>query len=256
MRRRMQVLFLAVLFAAGSTAGGGTVVPDSSILPAQLEKSVSSKNAKPGEVITARIMQAVPLLGDAEIPAGSKMIGKVTAVQSASGKDGGSISFRFDTLRLAHENIQITVRLRAIASDAEVRQAQLPRNPDPSIPENAWTTVQIGGDVVYRGGGPVRNRSGVVGKPVLNGVLVRLDSNPGRGCRHDGTGERAQAMWLFSSDACGAYGMPRVTIAPVDPSATAGTAVEITLRAADGNVNLRNGTGLLLRVSAPENAGP
>ena len=256
MRHARTTRTLGLLLLVASATFGTTLVPDSSILPARLETSISSKNAKVGELIRARIMQAVPLLGDATTPAGSILTGKVTAVQAANGGEGGSLAFRLDTLHVAHENVLLTLRLRAIASDQEVRQAQLPKNSDPTASSNSWTTVQIGGDVVYRGGGPVRSRSGVVGKPVEGGVLVRLDSNPARGCRDDGTGERAQALWLFSSDACGTYGLPDVTIVPADHNAPADATGEITLKSAKGNLVLRSGSGLLLRVVNPGFPGP
>jgi hypothetical protein len=251
MLRALQFGFLITLLLTASATRGGTAVPDSSIIPAQLQTSISSKNTKVGQLITARVMQDVPLPGDAKIAAGATLLGKVISVRPGLGTDGGSISFRFDTLRVAHENVLLTLRLRAIASDQEVRQAQLPRNSDPTASSNSWTTVQIGGDVVYRGGGPVRSRSGVVGKPVEGGVLVRLDPNPARGCRNDGTGERAQALWLFSSDACGTYGLPEVTIGPADHNAPGDATGEIELKSAKGNVVLKSGCGLLLRVVNP-----
>lgn len=242
---------IALLFAAAAVCAA-TVVPDSTVLPVGLETSISSRKSKPGQVITARVMQEVPLLGDAKIPAGAKLSGEVTATQPASGSDGGSISFRFDTLRLAHETVQLTVQLRAIASMLDVRQAQTPRSFDSTAGENAWTTVQIGGDVVYRGGGKVRNRSGVVGKPVENGVIARLDSNSGRGCRNDGAGERPQALWIFSTDACGTYGLQDVTIVRADRDEPDNAKIgEITLRSTKGDFEVRNGAGLLLRVDAP-----
>jgi hypothetical protein len=250
----LRLLRLGTLFAlllAAIAARADTVVPDSTIIPVRLNSTLSSRSAKPGQLVTARVMQDVPLPDNAKIPAGATLAGKVTSVQRASAGDGGVISLVFDTLRIPHENIRLTVHLRAIASMLEVRQAELPRNSDPTAAENTWTTVQIGGDVVYRGGGPVRNRSGVVGRPVDGGVLVRLDSNPGRGCRHDSTGERAQALWLFSSDACGVYGLPNLIVAGQSSGAPVSTVGEITLHSAQGDVNVRNGSGLLLRVDAP-----
>ncbi len=244
-------LALFLTFGLAGAAFAATLVPDASILPARLEMTLSSKDSKPGEVITARIMQSVPLPGDSRIPAGSKLTGQVMSIQPASADSGGSITFRFDTLHLDRETVHLTLRLRAAASYLDVRQAQLPRNADQTGSESSWTTVQIGGDVVYRGGGGVRNRSGVTGKPVEGGVLVRLDSNPGRGCRNDGTGERAQAMWLFSSDACGAYGLPDVTIVQPVRNSTAAANGEITLKSKKGNVTLHNGSGLLLRADNP-----
>lgn len=248
--RKNLISFGVFLFAAGIVFAA-TLIPDSSILPARLEMTLSSKDSKVGEVVTARVMQNVPLPGTFKLPAGSKLTGQVLSVQPASESTGGSITFRLDTLHISHEAVRLTLRLRAVASYLEVRQAELPRNGDQSGPQTAWTTVQIGGDTVYRGGGSVRSRSEVTGKPVEGGVLVRLEQNPGRGCRNDGTGERAQAMWLFSSDACGAYGLPDVTIVQPVKNSTGAANGELTLKSSKGNVTLHEGSGLLLRVDNP-----
>jgi hypothetical protein len=240
---------IVLLFAAAICHA--TVVPDSTVLPARLDTDISSRKTKPGQVITARVMQDVPLPGDAKIPAGSKLAGEVTAVQPASGSDGGTISFRFDTLRLPNGTVRLTLHLRAIASMWEVSHAQMPRSFDPTLNENSWTTVQIGGDIVNRTGGSVRNRSGIVGKPVVNGVLARLDPNPGRGCRGDGTGERPQALWLFSTDACGTYDLQDLTIARADHNPPDSATAEITLHSTKGDVDVKRGGGLLLRVYGP-----
>jgi len=247
---------LAVVTLSAGAIFAGTFVPDSSILPAELKTPLSSKNGKAGQVITARIMQDVPLLGDAKIPMGSMLSGRVTKVQPAAGGDGGSISFRFDTLQIGQENVHLTVRLRALASFVEVRQAQLPTGNDPANPEDTWNTVQVGGEVVYRGSGVVRSRTaGVVGRYVRGGgVLGNLDSNPGRGCVHDGTGERAQALWVFSSDACGVYGLDNVTIARSDTKAPTDPG-EITVQSSKKDVTVNGGSGLMFRVYAPS-AGP
>ena len=243
------VAVVALLFTAGVCHA--TVVPDSTVLPARLETDISSRKAKPGQVITARVMQDVPLPGDAKIPAGSMLAGEITAVQPASESCGGTISFRFDTLRISKETVRLTLHLRAIASMWEVSHAQMPRSFDPTLSENSWTTIQIGGDIVNRTSGSVRNRSGIVGKPVVNGVLVRLDPNPGRGCRGDGTGERPQALWLFSTDACGTYDLQDLTIARPDHNSPASATEEITLHSTKGDVDVRTGGGLLLLVYAP-----
>ena len=100
--------------------------------------------------------------------------------------------------------------------------------------------------MVYRGGGPVVNGFGEVGKPVPNGVLVHVSSQPGSKCRGEIDGnDRLQALWVFSSDACGIYDMPDVTIIHAGRTSPLG---EFTLLSGKGNLNIRAGSGILLRV--------
>ena len=187
MIRAPKLAMLAVLFLVSTAASAATEIPDGTVLPVRLNKTLSSKNAKPGELIRARLMQDVPLPSFGRIKAGAMLFGKITSVEPASDDNGGSISFRFDTLKLGHETVRLDVYVRAVASYLEVDHAQLPlAGAEAGTPESTWTTVQIGGDVVRRGGGHVENRAGRVGEPVENGVLGRLDPNPGRGCRGDG----------------------------------------------------------------------
>jgi len=52
-----------------------------------------------------------------------------------------------------------------------------------------------------------------MGKTLYNGVLVRVRAQPGRTlARPLDDDDRLQALWLFSSDACGVYGTPGVSI--------------------------------------------
>ena len=117
-----------------------------------------------------------------------------------------------------------------------------------------WTTVQIGGDTVYRGGGPVESTLGIMGRPVPDGVLVRLASNPERGCRGAIGGDNAlQALWVFSADACGAYSLPNLKIRHAGRTNPFG---EIVLESKSGELKIGAGAGLLLRVNgAPAATG-
>jgi hypothetical protein len=240
---------LIALLVSAASLSAQIAIRDGTVLPARLNSTLSSKNSKPGRIITARIMQDVPLPRGAKIPQGATVIGRITTVTPASSGNGASVSLRFDTLKIAHQQIPITTNLRAIASFVEVEEAQIPLNgADRGTPENAYTTVQIGGEAVYRGGGPVEGRFGKVGRPVDSGVLVHLNANPDGGCRGDiGENPSPQALWLFSSNACGAYGLRHVIVANAGRSDAAG---EIILRASKGDVNIRSGAGLLLRVDA------
>jgi len=129
-----------------------------------------------------------------------------------------------------------------------VEQAQLPETgPDRGTSENAWTTDQNGGEVVYRGGGPVANGLVSVGKPTTNGVLVHVSGKPGTKCRGEIEGnDRLQALWVFSSDACGVYDLPDLAIVHAGRTNPIG---EITLASDKGEVNVRAGGGMLLRVN-------
>jgi hypothetical protein len=251
MKLSLASVFLMALLIASTAVHASTLIPEGTVLPVRLNSTLSSKSATPGQVVTARIMQDVPLPNGAKIPRGSTLAGRVTRVKPASKAASGRITVRFEALRVRHEKIPLTVHLRAIASFMEVEDAQDPlMGADRGTAEEDWTTIQIGGQVVYRGGGHVEGWMGRVGEPVYDGVLGQLDSNPDGGCRAGGADDRAQALWLFSSDACGTYGLPGLIIVHGGRDAPAG---EITFGSSKGDVTVRSGSGLLLRVNADVN---
>ncbi len=221
--------------------------PAGTILPLRLDSSLSSKKSKPGQVVTASLMQDVPLASGGKIRAGSKAVGRVLDVVKAGNGSGAKLSLQFTTLEVSKRRMAITTNLRALASMMEVNEAQLPEaGPDRGTSANSWTTEQIGGDVVYRGGGPVANGLRVVGTPTADGVLVKIASKPGTKCRGDlGGNDHLQALWVFSADACGTYGFSDLTVIHAGRSNPIG---QITLASERGNVDIRSGSGFLLRV--------
>jgi len=79
-------------------------------------------------------------------------------------------------------------------------------------------------------------------------VLVRLSAKPGTKCRGNiGDNDRPQALWLFSSDACGTYGFSDLAILHAGRSDPLG---EIMLASEHGDLNIRGGSGMLLRVDS------
>jgi len=251
--RNAAFLGLIGFLALAAALRADNSIPAGTILPVSLNSTLSSAKCKPGQVITARIMQDVPLPDGRTIRAGATVIGHITSVTAASA-GSARISFRFDTLKTSHQRIPIATHLRAIASLMEVEQAQIPiTGPDRGTPESAWTTLQIGGDAVYRGGGPVEGELGIVGEPVPGGVLGRLITNPERGCRGAIDGNDApQALWLFSSDACGIYSLPHLKIAHAGRTNPVG---ETILESTKGEVKVHSGAGMLLRVNSAGPAG-
>ncbi len=242
-----------LILSAGLSAQDA--IPTGTILPVQLNSSLRSDKARPGEFISARVMQDVPLPAASRIRAGARVSGHVVAVRRASNAGGAEISLRFDTLAMGTQRIPVMTNLRALATMMDVSEAQIPESgPDHGTSEYSWTTDQIGGEVDYRGGGVIVHDSEVVGHSVPNGVLVRVSSKPGTKCRGavDGN-DRPQALWVFSSDACGLYDFPDVTLVHAGRTPPLG---EITLQLNKGNVTIRAGSGMLLRVSGIGAATP
>jgi hypothetical protein len=193
-------------------------------------------------------MQEVPLPNRESIPEGAKLHGTIVAVERAGNSSGGKITIRFDTLESRHRVIPIVVSLRALAGFMEIQFAQTPEfTPGFGTPYVWANTRQIGGDEVYGVGGPVTNqRAERVGKGVFGGVLVHVRSQPESLCRGALDSEdRLQALWVFSSDACGVYGIPGVKIAHAGRTEPVG---EITLLADQQDLLVRGASGMLLRV--------
>ena len=233
---------------AGSGNQESFQVPAGTVLPVRLNHGFSSKTARAGQAITGRIMQDVPLPNNGKIPEGAKVLGTIVSVVPAQNSGNSKISFRFDALQIHHRRISIVTNLRALAGFMEVQYAQTPEtSPGFGTPIPWVTTSQIGGDEVYGVGGPVTDQSSTtVGKAVFGGVLVHVRAQPGSKCRGALDAEdRLQALWVFSSDACGLYGMAGVTLVHAGRTEPAG---EVILAADGRDVLVRGASGMLLRV--------
>jgi len=198
-------------------------------------------------------MQDVPLPAGARIKAGSKVFGRVLAITPASAGVPPSISLQFDRLAIAGQTISIATNLRAIAGFVRIEEAQIPTTSGGEGEVYRWLpTAQIGGDVVYGANAPVgsaENAEDIVGRSVDGGVLVEVRAKPGTACRGSVAGNDApQALWVFSADACGVYGINHLVIAHAGRTAPAGV---IVLASNAGKLKIPGGTGMLLRVNAP-----
>jgi hypothetical protein len=159
------------------------------------------------------------------------------------------VTLKFDQLEDHKEAVPIVTYLRALASRRALQSAQLAHSGADIGTPNGWAdTVQIGGDVRFGDGGAVRNRAKEqVGKGVPGGVLAHVSANPALGCDGPMESDDLQALWVFSSDACGVYDLKGIKIAHTGKSSPAG---EITLHFEKDDAKLEAGTGILLRVAS------
>jgi hypothetical protein len=238
------LLISILLFSIASYAESQINIPPGTVFPLQLNSTVKSNRARAGERITGEIMQDVPLPDGSRIRRGAKVVGHVTAAQPSSAAKKGEISLRFDMVIEKNQRVPVITHLRAMASLMAVSEAQVPESgPDRGTPSYIWTTDLIGGQINYHGGGLITHGNEVVGHSTPYGVLVRAGAIPGTRCRSDG--HRLQAFWVFSSYACGIYDYGDLVLVHAGPTEPLG---DITIQAAKGNVNLRSGSGMLLRV--------
>jgi len=237
------ILFATVILLATSLPGQESI-PAETILPIQLNSTINSSKIHAGQAIGARLMQNVPLPGGSRIRAGAQVLGKIEAVR-ADAHGNATVSMRFDTLAVGKHRIPVSTNLRAMATMMDVQDAQVPAaGPDRGTSDFYWVTEQIGGEAVYHGGGPVTRGSSVVGKSVVDGVLVH-PSAAGRCADEKNSDDRLQAFWIFASSACGLYDFPDLRLVHAGRSEPQG---EITIASVEGPVKIPGGSGLLLLI--------
>jgi hypothetical protein len=227
-------------------------IPRGTILPVVLRTSLELDRCKPGGLLRGQIAQEVPLPNGATIRRGSQIEGRIVEVTPAGGGTAAKVAMQFDRLNVKGKWIPVVTSLRAIAGFMTVIEAGVPDEaPAEGAPHDWLPTTQIGGDSVYGMWGPVmswNDASEVVGKSVGDGVLARPRSKEGAECRGELEGnDNPQALWVFSTDACGVYGIEHLNIVHAGRTDPVG---KIVLASETRNVKLKNGDGLLLRVNA------
>jgi hypothetical protein len=242
-----QLIASSVLSPRATASPATSAIPPGTILPIRLNHGFSDKS-HPGSAISGRVMQSVPLPNAETIPAGATISGTITAIQPAASGASPTVSFTFTELGMHHQRFPISVDLRALASSMQISLAQIPEVSSGFGTPSTWAdTVQIGGDYVYGAGGEVTDPyNQKVGKALLEGgVLVHLKAQPDTPCRGElGDSDRLQALWVFSADACGVYGLQGVKIAHAGRTDPVGV---VTLTSASGQVKVGSGSGMLLR---------
>jgi hypothetical protein len=248
----------AVFFLIFSAIVLGQELPSGTVLPIMLSSSLNAAKDNPGKRLEGKVMQEVQLSSEWSIKQGSKIIGHVVRVTrqgfSRPASTRRSLDFtivlKFDNIENDGHTIPLTLALLALASMRSVADAQIPINSTANRdPVSQWVTRQVGGDVVNRGQGKVASSGGVWGTWLEgSSVEVKLTPNAGVGCPGGAGYDREQALWIFSSAACGTYDLNKVNIASSGRAFPLG---EIELESS-GNVVIRGGSGwLLIAVTSP-----
>lgn len=237
-------VMMAPLIAAaqGTSVPAGTLVPRGTLLPVSLDHGLSARKARAGQTFRAEVMQNIP---GTPVRRRAHVVGHV--LRAETGPQGQErLVLGFDAVLMRGRRIPLRANLRALASFLEVEDAEIPEEAmDRGMTPEQATYEQIGGEQVYRGGGPVARGNEPVGRPTPYGVLAVPRGNPERACQGAVGGDQPQALWVFSTDACGVYGLPDVRIEHAGRTDPVGTVV---LAAEHGKLEIRSGAGMLLRV--------
>ena len=188
-------------------------------------------------------MQEVLLPSGSKIKSGSHVTGHVVS----DGLSGSvwRITVMFDNLQDQGRTIPLNVNLRAMAATESVFQAKTPIDSASTYESSyGWTTKQVGGDVVFRGRGYIASPDGKVGRWNGTGAWGKL--TPAGDCLATDVNEQEQALWVFSTTACGVYGFQDLKLAQTGSTAPVG---QITLESTK-EILVRDGSGWLLLVNA------
>jgi len=236
------MLWPKLLFAVLScvTLMGAQSLPAGTALPVEVGSSLNAKSSKPGQAIQGKLMQEVRLSSGATLKKGSRVTGHVISTKKP-GAGGSSLVLQFDQLQDEKQKIALNVAVRALASSTNVFNAGLPAGPSSTAEfSGAWVTQQVGGEFVFRGRGYVTSNEGKVGTWSGTGVWGKLQ--PAGDCPASDSNGVEQALWIFSTTACGTYGLEDVKLTHAGGSAPVG---QVTLESAK-DVEIRGGSGWLL----------
>jgi hypothetical protein len=246
-----RALVAGVMFCV--TASGQQIPPGTTV-PIQVKTGLNAASDAAGKRIVGRVMQEVSLPDGGKIKEGASITGRIIRV-TKPGTSGSSMVVSFDAIESGDHEIPVRAALIAVASFVEISHAQSPTNSTANMdPTSQWTTRQVGGDIVRRGWGKAGSSSGIIGKWIKGtAVVIKLTPNPKAGCPGGGPGyETEQAVWVFSSAACGTYGLSNVAIAHSGATSPAGQ-IELNSKK---NMAIASGSGWLLMVLDGDEAAP
>jgi hypothetical protein len=244
----MRGLIATALLCLATLGLWGQTIPAATLLPAMLDDPIDSDKSKPGEAISAKLRQDVPLPGGGKIKRESKILGHVIGVTPAADGKPYQITLKFEQIEVNKRPVTISVGLRAYATMELVAQSRQPANANSGNGTSVWdlNMSQIGGQIAYNGQKVVRWKGQVVGRIPQPGAVLGLPmANPEQGCAGAAPGSPEQAFWVFSTNACGIYGNDDMSGKTGLGAENPGEIVFKSLK----KITLRGGSGWLLQVN-------
>jgi hypothetical protein len=226
-----------------STAAMAQQIPAGTVIPVMLNTGLNAGKDGAGKNIEGKVMQDVPTPLGFTISKGSKVTGQVVSA-GKSGDTDSTLVLKFDSINDHGRAIPLTAALLAVASMQSVAQAQAPISSNSDMQSaSGWVTRQVGGDVVSRSQRKVGTPGGLTGTWLEDSsVLIKLTPNADAGCPGGPGYDRPQAVWIFSSSACGTYDLGTARIVSSGATPPLGN-VSIS---SDRNLQIRGGSAWLL----------
>jgi hypothetical protein len=235
MKITLSIVFTLACAAVAAAQGTPQVqLAPGTTLPIIFSHGVDATHAHNGDAVSAKTTQPIRLASGEVLPAGSEVVGHVSAVDAFAydktpyaKQKQGALTVRFETLKTKGAEVPLNVYVRALADPVTAQAAELPNAYDDSL----RTRRQIGGDEVTPSQSEVLSRDGdTVGYLKHGGVyahLIAATGNSPEGC--DGT-ESEQAMGLFSASACGLYGFTDISLSSTGRKDAASTLTLVSRR--------------------------
>jgi hypothetical protein len=197
----------AVCATAANLPAHSQALPPSTAIPVRFEHSIDTRNAKAGEKVTAKTIQAIALPGGRTIPKGALLIGHVVILDAFhfdltpyAHQKPSTLSIHFDQLQTGDAAIPLNLSIRAIADANDSKDATYPHSSDDT--DHVGMMTLIGGTTFSPLNKTIQSGDGdAIGYNRKDGTFARLIASGS--C--NGT-DTEQSIAIFSPNACGAYG--------------------------------------------------
>jgi len=225
-------------------------------IQAELESALSTRGAKPGDEVAARVTKDVKQNGQVVLRKGDRLLGRVTQVESAASADAGSrLAVAFDRVVQGEATSELHAVIRSVLStpsEQRARDQEMRRRHESPAMAPAPRPTATAGSATSAAGGLVGGVTSTAGS-VVGGAASTVDSTVGgtAGSTVRGTGatvDAATGTQLGSST--GAMVSTPLSNIRVNSNAQAEnqTRAGSVLSTRRGDLNLESGTRLQLQV--------